>query len=51
VGTWRRLPSKTKAIVEVGPFDDVPARVRTQAEKALAAYAGFLGRPLEVRWT
>jgi hypothetical protein len=50
VGTWRRLPSKTKAIVEVTPFDEVPARVRTRAEQALAGYATFLGRPLEVRW-
>jgi hypothetical protein len=50
VGTWRRLPSKAKAVVEVTPFDALPARVRTQAEKALGAYAAFLGRPLEVRW-
>ncbi len=51
LGTWRRLPSRAAAVVEVTPFDPVPARVRTQAEKAFTAYAEFLGRPLEVRWT
>lgn len=50
VGTWRRLPPRNRVAVEVSPFADAPPRLRTQTERALAQYAAFLGRPLEVRW-
>lgn len=50
VATWPRTAARTKVVVEPVVLERLSARDRAAAERALAGYARFLGKDLEVRW-
>jgi len=50
VGTWRRSLARERVTVQVRPFVSMAPRDRARVEQALAPYATFLGRPVDVTW-
>jgi hypothetical protein len=51
IGTWKRtLASRARVVVDVQPLVPFRAADRKKAEAALAPYARYLDRELEVRW-
>ncbi|MEZ5115001.1 MAG: winged helix DNA-binding domain-containing protein [Candidatus Nanopelagicales bacterium] len=49
-GTWTKGSSRTRLVIDAQPLTRTTRRDRAGLESALATYAAFLGRDLEVRW-
>ncbi|TVP44809.1 MAG: winged helix DNA-binding domain-containing protein [Gemmatimonadales bacterium] len=49
-GTWKRTRRAHYTLVEIEPFDPVPARRRPAVRKALEAWAAFAGMTIRIRW-
>ena len=50
-GTWRRTEKAGRVLVELSPFEPLPARVVRDVQTAAASYAGFLGLEPDLSWT
>lgn len=48
VATWKRVPGKNRATVQVKPFTRMTATGQRRVERALEPYARFVGSPLVV---
>lgn len=50
IGTWKRSIARGRTVVNVQPLVALGAAERARVEDALAPYAHFTGRPLQVNW-
>lgn len=48
-GTWRRVASGRRTVLEVSPFEALAATARRGLDRAAAGYGRFLGTDVEVR--